>query len=508
MTYESIRPFFAGDDANLSASTDDQDRVKAYNAYEGIYDNNPETFKLVRRGEDDRPMYIPSAKKIVEATNRFLAVGWDYVVKGGNATVVQDFLRKLFQRERMYTKFAYQRRYGLIRGDAVWHIIADVNKPEGQRLTIQEVKPHNMFPIMNDDNPDQVDGIHLCNLVKDFRDKTKKLARRQTYRKIRNDAGVVTGIESSLGLYEVGKWDDRYLEPSEISLIRQLIQPFVIPNVMALPVYHIPNGYNGPAAFGNSQIKGIESVIAGVNQSLSDEHLTLVMQGLGVYATTAGPAVDGTGNEVAEYEIGPARVLELPADGKFERVSGVSSVAPMIDHMNFALQEAQLGAGIPDIAAGRVDVAIAESGISLKLQLAPILAQNREKEADMLGTYDQMIWDICNYWLPQFEQFTESVESEVTFKVDDPMPLNREAEVDEILKLAVPPAPGIPAFITLEMAIERLKRVGYEYPPGALQKLIEDAEKAQQLTAADEMARRMQAELDAREGNNADPGEE
>lgn len=498
MTYESIRPFFAGAAANLSASTADQDRVQAYDAYEGIYKNNPETFKLVRRGEDDKPMYIPSARKIIEATNRFLAVGWDYVVKN-NSQTVRDFLEALWKREKVRTKFSYQKRWGLVRGDAYWHIIADENKAPGYRLTIQEVKPHHCFPIMNDDNPDQVDGVHLCDIIKDFRDKTKQLARRQTYRKLYSDAGIVTGIESSLGLYEVGKWDDRNLEPADISLVKMVKQPFTIPGVTALPVYHIPNGYNGAGAFGSSQLEGIESVIAGVNQSLSDEQLTLVMQGLGVYATTAGPPLDSAGNET-DYELGPARVLELPADGKIERISGVTSVAPMIDHMNFALQEAQLGAGIPDIAAGRVDVAIAESGISLKLQLAPILAQNREKEDDMLGTYDQMLFDIVTMWLPQFEQFDEAAEAGVEFKVDDPMPINREAEIDEVIKLVVPPAPGVPALITLEMAVERLKKLGIEYPAGAVKKLVDDAEKAASVSAADDAARRMQEELDAREG--------
>jgi hypothetical protein len=500
MTYESIRPFFGTADSNLAASLADQDRIQAYDAYEGIYDNNPETFKLVRRGEDDKPMYIPSAKKIVEATNRFLAVGWDFVIKSNSATA-KEFLDTLFRRERVYTKFSYQRRYGLIRGDAIWHFIADKNKAPGQRMTIQEVKPHHYFPIMNDDNPDQLDGVHLCNVVKDYRDKTKQLARRQTYRKLRNDLGIVTGIESSLGLYEVGKWDDRNLEAGDVVKVKTLIEPFIIPNVMAIPVYHIPNGYYGVSAFGASQLKGIESVIAGVNQALSDEHLTLVMQGLGMYVTNAGPPVDDAGQPTT-YEIGPARVQEIPVDGKFERVSGVTSVAPMIEHMNFSLQEAQLGNGIPDIAAGKVDVAVAESGISLKLQLAPILAQNKEKEVDMLGTYDQMIYDLVTYWLPEFEDFDEAFESQISFKVDDPMPINRQAEIDEVIKLVVPPSPGIPALITLEMAIERLKRLGIDYPAGALEKLVEDAEKARTVSAVDETARRMQAELDAREGES------
>lgn len=500
--YESIKLFFGDADRNLAASVDDQDRIRAYDAYENIYNNNPETFALVRRGEDDRPMYIPSAKKIVEATNRFLAVGWNYAVsknKGtsGEQKSTEEFLRILFKRERVYSKFGFQRRWGLVRGDAIWHIIADDTKPQGQRLTIQEVKPHHYFPIKDDiENPDRVTGVHLCDTIPDPRDKKKQVARRQTYRKITNDLGILTGVESSLGLYEIGKWDDRSLEPNELVKIKTVREPFILPGIMAIPVYHIPNGYAGSGKFGTSQIAGIESVIAGVNQSLSDEALALTMQGLGMYVTNAGPALDANGQE-ADYEIGPARVLELPTDGKLERISGVTSVAPMIEHMNFALQEAQLGAGIPDIAAGKVDVSIAESGISLKLQMAPILAQNKEREDDMLGVYDQMIYDILNFWLPAFEQFSDGVECEVAFVVEDPLPKNREAEIAELIQLVTPVYPGMPPLITVQMAVDRLTELGYEYPANALAKLREDAAKAGASGTRDEQANRFEEELAA-----------
>lgn len=498
--YDSIRPFFLGADSNLSANTKDQERIQAYNAYEDIYWNRPETFKLVQRGDDDQPIYLPSARRIIEATNRFLAVGWDFNVSSKKGTSQEqtettNFLTELFKREKVYTKFAAQRRYGLIRGDAIWHILADRTKPEGRRLTVQEVMPHHYFPIFDKTEPDKVIGVHLCNLVEDPQDKTKQVARRQTYRRFRNNDGTYR-VTSELGLYEIGKWDDRYLEPSDINLKQIILREFALEGISSIPVYHVPNYFFGSGKFGSSEIRGIESVMAGVNQTVSDEQLTLVMQGLGVYWTNAGPAVDANGNET-EYEIGPARVLEVPADGKMDRLSGVSSVAPMIDHMNYMTSEAQLGVGVPDIAAGKVDVTIAESGISLRLQLAPILAKNSEKEIDMLGTYDQMIYDICQEWLPVYEQFLDSREVLVTFTVEDPMPVNRQQEIDEILSLVTPPSPGVPALITLEMAVERLKKLGWEYPASALADLRADAEKTVMGTPADPQAARLAAELAA-----------
>jgi hypothetical protein len=500
--YDSVRPFFLTADSNLSANTADQERIQSYNAYEDIYWNRPETYKLVQRGEDDQPIYLPSARRIIEATNRFLAVGWDYTVgkkrgTGEEQTTTAEFLRNLFKREKMYTKFASQRRYCLIRGDAVWHIIADITKPFGRRLTIQEVQPHHYFPIKDKMEPDKIVGVHLCNLVEDPRDKTKQVARRQTYRRYQNPDGTYR-VTSELTFWEIGKWDDRYLEPNELS--KQNVgagwerPEFELEGVQALPVYHIPNYYLGENKFGCSEIRGIESVMGAINQSISDEQLTLVMQGLGVYATTGGPAVDAAGNE-SEYEIGPARVLELPQDGKFERISGVSSVAPMIDHMNYMMDNSSLGVGVPDIAAGKVDVTIAESGIALRLQLAPILAKNSEKEDQMMGTYDQMIYDICQYWLPKYEAFSDAMEVDVEFKVDDPMPVNREQEIAEILQLVTPPSPGVPALITLEMAVERLQKLGIEYPASAIADLRADADKAARLSNPDPQASRLDDEL-------------
>jgi hypothetical protein len=508
--YESVRSLFGPVDPNLAASLEDQRRVQAYEAYEGLYKNNPDTFKLVQRGEDDHPMYIPSAKKIIEATNRFLAVGWRYTVdkkKGtsGQQTSTLEFLDALWERERMRSTFAYQRRWGLIRGDAIWHFIADRNKPEGRRLTIQKVLPKHYFPIKDDiSDPEKVTGVHLCNIIPDPDDPEKKktVARRQTYRKIYNDLGILTGIESSLGLYELGKWDDRNLKAEDVKRLKTLIEPFILPGIMAIPVYHVPNGYEGDGVFGTSQLQGIETIVSGVNQTLSDEQLTLVMQGLGVYATTAGPALGDDGNET-DYEIGPAVVLELPADGKIERISGVSSVAPMIDHMNFALSEAQLGVGVSDISTGVVDVQVAESGIALKLKLSPLLAQNKEKEDDMLGVYDQMLFDLANYWLPEFEQFTDAIDCKINFVVDDPMPVNRDAKIAEVVQLVTPVYPGMPPLITTQMAVDALTELGYEYPANAVEKLREDAAIAQETSTPDPQAERMNDELDPGAGGNS-----
>jgi hypothetical protein len=73
--HSSIVPFFA-DAAEPGIPEFDANRIMAYAQYEQFYWNHPESFRLVQRGEDEAPIYLPSARRIIEATNRFLAVGF------------------------------------------------------------------------------------------------------------------------------------------------------------------------------------------------------------------------------------------------------------------------------------------------------------------------------------------------------------------------------------------------------------------------------------------------
>jgi hypothetical protein len=229
--------------------------------------------------------------------------------------------------------------------------------------------------------------------------------------------------------------------------------------------------------YGVSELKGFEELIAAMNQSLTDEDITLVMQGLGVYWTNAGPPTDEAGNATA-LEISPGVILEVPDGNTIGRLNGVSSVAPMQDHIKMMMAELQQGSGTPDIATGIVDVALAESGISLELKMAPLLAGNAEKEMITLGTMDQMMYDLVVYWFPAYEDYTTAARA--TISVGDPKPVNRAAKIQEVILLVAPAAPGTPAMITPEMAMDEIAKLGYVYPDGARASLLDSASKAQE----------------------------
>ncbi len=501
--YSSAVPFFQ-EDPTPGIPELDQHRLRSYALYEQFYWNHPETFKLLQRGEDEAPIYLPSSKRIVEATGRFLAVDFDFVVSNAAGTpdgqaVLNTTLSDLFKRELFHVKFNAQKRFGLIRGDAIWHITGDDTKAEGTRISIHAVLPSRYFPIFDPENAERIIGCHLVDAVPDPKDENKQLNRRQTYRKELDANGIATGvITSELALFEIGKWDDRFLKPQDIKQVAVLrpVTPLP-PQVTAIPVYHVRNTWEAGWAFGSSLIRGVETIVAAANQGVSDEALALAIHGLGSYWTDASPPVDPATQLPTAWEIGPLRMTEVPQGRQVGRLQGVSSVEPSQSHINFLVGEANTGAGVPDIAAGKVDVSIAESGISLRLQLAPILASNAEREQTMLGVYDQMFFDLTTMWYPAYESFT--ADGTVACVVGDPLPENRATQIQELVDLKTA------GLISVEEARTKLIELGYEIEASSEGLIAESAKLAE---ATDTFGARVKEELggeESEEGASAVP---
>lgn len=493
--YASVKPYFSPSKVPAYAvSEEDKARVQSYEFYENAFWNMPDTFKVMQRGFDAAPIYLPAPRKMIEAVNRFYAKKFNYLITKDQGNAVTDLAFSLFKREKFFTKFATQKRYGLIRGDALWHIVGDDTKPEGERLSLYEVSPANYFPIMEGEKRT---GCYLVDVIIDPDDPnaSKTVARVQTYRKDK-DTGL---IMSKLEYYETGKWDARNLKQKDIKLLKVVTPEFALPAMItSLPVYDIPNNrIPGPSPFGYSEILGIERVFAAVNQAISDEELALAMAGLGIFWTTSGPPVDGAGKPTT-WDIGPGRMIELGKDTAMGRLQGIDSVDPMIDHMKFMLGEAQGGLSISDVAAGRVDVQVAESGISLQLQLAPLLEHTQEKEGAMIETYDQMFYDLVHGWFPAYEGTSATTETTMVAVTGDPMPRNRKADIDELLSLKNA------GLLSAEEVREILiAQHGYKIK-AAVDKLLE--EQAARAKAEDPFAARSDGELNDEE--DADPAQE
>ena len=483
--YSAALDFINSGDSNIANDLDKR-RIGAYDLYENLYINSTQSLKLVLRGDDSYPILMPSGKKIVDATNRFLGVGFDYLVEGVGDAGTQEMLSAwwadFFKREALRAKFASSKKWGLVRGDAAFYVYAEGNKSSGKRLSIAELDPRQLFEI--EDVRGKVIGYHIVDTVQDFRDPDKpdkKIARRRTFRKVFDNSDFVTGISTELKFFEIGKWDDRSetlkgkMEPVAYPELDE--EESILPApITQLPVYKWRNNAPQNSSWGHSQLTGLETLLYAINQSLTDEDATIVFQGLGMYVTSAAPPQDSEGN-TTDWSIGPMQIIEIGQDQRFDRVTGVSDVSPYQNHMNFidekGLSEAS---GTPEIAIGRVDVSVAESGISLQLQLMPLLAQNQEKEQELLVVLDQMFFDITTMWLPAYESeiFPDAEtmsQMSVVCIFDDPMPKNRDAQVQETLLLVTS------NLILTSMAVAKLRSLGWEYPtvdPNTGQPLTDD----------------------------------
>ena len=475
--YSTSKQFDAlSGDSNVVGEIDKL-RIGAYDLYDGMYHNRQESLKIQIRGDNQLPIYMPSSRKIIEATGRYLCVGFDYFAKGNEDTddpeavvnadnseatrTVEGYFAQLFKREKIKSKQVRQKRYGLVRGDAIWYLTADPSKEQGKRLSVHELDPRQFFPIDDPNDNTRTVGCHIVDLVQDptkADDKNAKVARRQTYRKVAQADGS-TVITSERTCWEIGKWDDRILEEAELKRVpdpKNDIELFTLPpQITQLPVYHYKNNQMPNGSYGSSELAGMETLIFAINQSITDEDLTMIMQGLGMYVTNAAPPQNAD-QTVGDWSVGPGVVIELGTDQEFTRVTGVTDVSPYQDHIKSIDDALMQGSGTPEIAVGAVDVAVAESGVALMLQMGPILAKNAEKELEWLLLTDQMFFDITNMWLPAYEEIQPNGAVVQTI-VDDPMPVNRDAKIQELMLLYTS---GV---ITLSMVVSGLMELGYDF---------------------------------------------
>lgn len=495
---------------NNISNSDDKTRIKAYELYEDYFYNRPEHIRVILRGEDDDAIeiYLPSAEKCIEAVNRFLAVEFDYTFDaetggenpelGGAALSQQKLdgeLAKLFKRQEIQTKFNNMKRYMLIKGDALLHIRAIPWERAGNRIIIDELKPENYFPI-EDFATGSTLGCHIVDVIRNPRNSPRTrstsdewLARRQTYRREmaedKDGNRIPTGrISSELTLWKIGKWDDR-LADNELEKIEDIVEERLLPErIMNIPVYHWRNSPPPNSSFGRSELAGVESLINAMNQAATDEDLTLITQGLGVFWTDAAPPVDENGNEV-EWEIGPGAVVQVATGASFGRVTGVSSVAPYHEHIKLLDEHMQQSMSVPDVAIGMVDVAAVESGIALQLKFGPLLAANKEKEPSIQKVADEFLEDLLD-WMAVYENI-ESNGVEVTASFGDPMPKNKSQDLSDVLSIWTQ-ANVSGQVLPVQWLYDRLNELfGWDLTELDLDQALEDAKKISEATTPPEL---------------------
>lgn len=457
----------------------EQERVASYLVYEDIYWNNPDTFKLTARGSEDNPIYVPTGRTIVDTTNRYVGAGFNFMVDPTvgtpeqQAVAVREFTR-LFRREKMLSKYAMNKRFGLIRGDWLWHIIADPNKLPGTRISIRAINPGSWFPVYRDNDLDVLWKIHLAEVFV-YPDDTKEFVKRLTYERL--DNGL---IQRSEAIFEMKGWQSA-TSPVEITLAPEVLDP----RITAFPVYHVKNFEEPQNPYGSSELRGLERIMAAVNQAVSDQDIALALQGLGLYACDGAGPVDEDGNDVP-WTLGPGEVVEN-APG-FKRVDGIGSVQPSVDHIGMLVAFMKEAAATPDAAIGKVDVQVAESGVALLLQLGPMLAKAIEKDQEIIDVHTQMFHDLKT-WFAVYEAI-QFLDVDVLPVLGDKLPQNKDKQVEQILNMVAAKV------MSAQTARIRLKQLGYDFASNEAAVIAQEtALTAEAETPVDPLAARVAAEL-------------
>lgn len=483
LQYDSARDFVSqvGSSAGLDNVIAVQDKLRCqyYDLFENIYNNSTYRLKVTLRGDDSHAILMPTGEKIVEAINRFLGINLGYLVEAqgdeGTQTAVDAWFKDFFAREAVKTKFESSKRWGLVRADAVLYLYATPSKQPGKRLSIAEIDPRQIFAIESAFDSNSIVGYHIIQTVQDFTDPTdtsKTVTQRRTFRQVEDDQGNLTGVVTmELSYWQNAHWDDRLaqggLAPADLTPIAggPGAQPAqALPETITqLPVYKWRNKPPQGSDWGVSALAGLETVMYGVNQSFTDEDATMVFQGLGMYVTSAAPPIDPNTGEITDWNIGPQQIIEIGTDQKFDRVSGVQDLKPFQDHIQAMDDGGAECKGVPQVAIGKVDVTAVQSGIALKMELLPLIAANAEKELEMINVLDQMFYDITTMWLPAYESetFPDPVVMagmSVVCVFDDPIPIDRDAEIQETLLLQTS------NLILTEMAVGKLRDLGWKYP--------------------------------------------
>lgn len=467
--YSTVAPFLG----TLPGWVDpiEQERIASYQKYEEIYWSSEEGFQEVMRGDNEQPVFLPTARTIVNAVNRYTATGFTYDVTGPDAegvALVKLALETLFRREKFFSRFQGNKLNGLIRGDWLWHLVADPLKPPGKRLRIMAVDPASYFPVYDEAEPDRLIEIHIAEQIT-VNGQAK--INRMTYRKeVAEDTGVTT-IYRSHGIFATEKWWES-TQPEQTILPEEPLPE----EITSFPVYHIKN-FDPNAPFGSSELRGLESVLAAINQAASDEDLTLALEGLGIYATDGAGPIDARGNEV-DWVMGPGRVLTR-ANG-LRRINGSTSVSPYQQHIEMMVNSAKESLGASDVAVGKVDQGVAESGIALALKLGPMLASTGVKDIEIIDVHTQMFYDLI-FWIAVYEEIPDLLATNetgqlapralITPRVGDKIPVNGA----EVIKRVVDLRSLVPPAISLRTAHAWLRTAGLAVPDDELQVLATEA---------------------------------
>lgn len=447
--YSSIKPFL-GQPPNWFPE-EVRERVASYIKYDEMYWNEDTQFEL-RVLDGEEPIYIPNARTIVDTTSHYLLKGLQITCKQPEKNKDLNVrLNNFLDRETFYPKFHNAKHAGVSRGDFVFHMVANPDKAEGTRISINSLHPGIVVPVYENDDPEKLIRVHLVQIISDPRDETKQVVDKLTYEY--EGVGEQRKVIREQGVYEL---EPKWYGPQP-KLIQQTIPRAPLPDpIRTIPVYWFKNIDWESQLYGSSELRGFIRLLQGVSQSATDEQTALALEGLGVYATDSGRPVNDQGSEI-DWVIQPARVMEVVSGAYFRRVEGLSTLKPFMDHIGYLESKAFEAGAITDVARGQVDVATAQSGIALAIKFMPTLAKIEERDWAGIAKLKQLFFD-WKAWMAAYENVFIAEDEEIDVTIGDKLPGNNVERVNELNNMF---DRGI---ISKKYYRQEMAKLGHEFP--------------------------------------------
>lgn len=435
---------------SLNWPKDDELRIKAYEKYDQIYWNDPTQY-AIRVLEGEQPLYIPNARVIVNTTAYYLTKGLQIQLGDKKTAELTKFFEDFMARETFYSTYNIVKHTAIARGDGVLHIMADPEKKDGKKVSVEMLHPGNVYRVWDDDgHVIRADIAYIWEdpelVLENPNGEDPEKIRVLRYTK---EDGKVSREELTYDKHQ--EWWDEEEDPHSILLEREELDEAIT----QIPIYWFKNIDWGDQ-FGSSELRGLELIQSSISQGATDTQASLGLEGLGVYATDGGRPVDEHGEE-SEWEVSPGKVMEVPQGSYFRRVEGVGSITPMMDQIGYLEDKVLSGSGITDIAIGKVDAQTAESGIALAIKFSPTLAKLEFRDTAWGEKLTQMFFDLKTWFKVYEDEDFGEVEILITWD-EDKLPVDRKARLNELNNMV---DRGI---ITKKYYREEAVKLGYKFP--------------------------------------------
>lgn len=493
-----------------------RDRAQAYEKYDQIYWNDYNQYPI-RYLVGEFPVYIPNPRTVVDTTAHYYLKGLAINVKEPEKnTETAEALKQFLRREMFLSRFHTAKHTGVTRGDYVFHMTADPDKPEGKRVSLNAIHPSKVILDEDPDNCDRVIRVHLVEQCAHPNREGEQAIKELCYwyddgdgdsddspdipypdQVARDDPkDRSTGIRRVMREERIWSAEKPWWDPEDRELLSTTLEAEALPDpIDTIPVYWFSNlGWdNGP--YGFSEFRGFERTFQSISQVTTDQGTSLSLEGLGVYATDGGRPVNSGGQE-QEWEIGPGKVMEVPNGAYFRRVEGVGSVKPNIDHIDYLESKIREAGGLSDVALGRVDVQTANSGIALAIKFMPTLAKLDERDKAGIDRLTQLFFD----WLKWYEAYEGTkLSGEIEVTIGDKLPTDRTGRINELNNML---DRGVISKIYYRAEMQKL---GYEFPDDIENQIDEEDQKEAEKKAAAAPPGLQQNAIDASTGDMPPP---